>query len=140
LTRSSNVLTGHHGTKPAAYGSHPTAPVVTGLKEQLIGLNYQVTADQFGIFRRGGFLVTPSVAVHNENSEPIAAGSLDDPAKQFREFAAECMELAQATRSPEKRSVYLEMARVWHQMALRWENKIGEGSAKPEASVKSDGV
>ena len=64
--------------------------------------------------------------MRNENSEPIAAGSLDDHAKQFREFAAECMELAQATRSPEKRNVYLEMARVWHQMALRWEKKITE--------------
>jgi hypothetical protein len=78
--------------------------------------------------------------VRNENSEPIAAESLDDPAKQFRKCVAECMELAQATRSPEKRNVYLEMARIWHQMALRWEKKIGEGSAKPEASVKSDGV
>ena len=29
--------------------------VVTGLKEQLIGLNYQATADQFGIFQRGIF-------------------------------------------------------------------------------------
>jgi len=65
--------------------------------------------------------------VQKENSEPIAAGGLDDPAKQFREFAAECMELAQTTRSPEKRRVYLEMARVWHQMALRWEKKIAEG-------------
>jgi hypothetical protein len=65
--------------------------------------------------------------VQKENSEPIAAGGLDDPAKQFREFAAECMELAQTTRSPEKRMVYLEMARVWHQMALRWEKKIAEG-------------
>jgi hypothetical protein len=78
--------------------------------------------------------------VRNENSEPIAAGSLDDPAKQFREFAAECMELARTARSLEKRKVYLEMARVWHQMALRWEKKIADRSAKPEASVKSDGV
>jgi len=78
--------------------------------------------------------------VRKENSEPVAAGGLDDPAKQFREFAAECMELAQTAHSPEKRNVYLEMARVWHQMALRWEKKIAEGSVKPEASVKSDGV
>ena len=61
--------------------------------------------------------------MRKENSEPVAAGGLDDPAKQFREFAAECMELAQTTHSPEKRNVYLEMARVWHQMALRWEKK-----------------
>ena len=50
------------------------------------------------------------------------------------------MELARTARSLEKRKVYLEMARVWHQMALRWEKKIAEKSAKPEASVKSDGV
>ena len=62
--------------------------------------------------------------MRNENSEPIAAGSLDDPAKQFREFAAECMELARTARSLEKRKVYLEMARVWHQMALRWEKRL----------------
>jgi len=78
--------------------------------------------------------------MRNENNEPIAAGSLDDSAKQFREFAAECLELARTAASLEKRKVYLEMGRVWHQMALRWEKKIVEGSAKPEASVKSDGV
>jgi hypothetical protein len=37
------------------------------------------------------------------------------------------MELAQTTHSPEKRNLYLEMARVWHQMAHRWEKKIAEG-------------
>jgi len=74
--------------------------------------------------------------VQKENS--IATEGLDDPAKQFREFAAECVALAQAAHPTEKRNLYLEMARVWHEMALRWEKKIVEGSAKP--SVKSDGV
>jgi len=78
--------------------------------------------------------------VRKENSEPIAAGGLNDPAKQFREFAAECVELAQTAHSPQKRDVYLEMARIWREMALRWEKKIAEGSVNPEASVKSDGV
>ena len=41
----------------------------------------------------------------------------------FREFAAECTQLAQATPTPEKRALYLRMASVWHQMALRWEKK-----------------
>jgi hypothetical protein len=41
----------------------------------------------------------------------------------FREFAAECAELAQGNSSPEKRTLYLKMASVWHQMALRWEKK-----------------
>jgi hypothetical protein len=46
-----------------------------------------------------------------------------EPSTLFREFAAECMELAQTTSSPEKHSLYLKMACVWHQMALRWEKK-----------------
>ena len=37
----------------------------------------------------------------------------------FREFAAECMELAQS--SPEKQALYMKMASVWFQMAQRWE-------------------
>ena len=44
--------------------------------------------------------------------EPFAAGGLDNPAAQFREFTKECLELAQRTRSPEKRLVYLDLARV----------------------------
>jgi len=46
-----------------------------------------------------------------------------DPSTLFREFAAECMELAQTKSSPEKRALYLKMASVWHQMAQRWEKK-----------------
>jgi len=41
----------------------------------------------------------------------------------FREFAAECMELAQTTPTPEKRALYMKMASLWHQMAQRWEKK-----------------
>jgi acid phosphatase class B len=40
---------------------------------------------------------------------------------RFREFAAECIELAQTASSPEKHALYLKMASVWHQMAQRWE-------------------
>jgi len=46
-----------------------------------------------------------------------------DPSTLFREFAAECMELAKTKSSPEKRALYLKMASVWHQMAQRWEKK-----------------
>jgi acid phosphatase class B len=59
--------------------------------------------------------------------EPFAAGGLDDPAKQFREFAAECLELGRDTTSPEKHRMYLEMARVWYQMARRWEKRLQPG-------------
>ena len=45
-----------------------------------------------------------------------------EPATLFREFAAECMELAQ-TKTPEKRTLYVKMASIWHQMAQRWEKK-----------------
>jgi hypothetical protein len=45
------------------------------------------------------------------------------PPTLFREFAAECLELAQTAASPEKRALYLKMASEWHQMAQRWEKK-----------------
>jgi hypothetical protein len=56
-----------------------------------------------------------------ENNGPIFEGC--DPATLFREFAAECIELAQTNASPEKHALYLKMADVWHQMAQRWEKK-----------------
>jgi hypothetical protein len=42
------------------------------------------------------------------------------------------MELAQTTISPEKRVLYLKMARVLHQMALRWEKKDQERAGADE--------
>ena len=56
-----------------------------------------------------------------KNGEPTFEGL--EPSTLFREFAAECMELAQTASSPEKHALYLKMACVWHQMALRWEKK-----------------
>ena len=53
--------------------------------------------------------------------EPFAAGGLNNPAAQFREFTAEYLELAQKTRSPEKRRAFLDLARLCFQLALRWE-------------------
>ena len=46
-----------------------------------------------------------------------------EPSTIFREFAAECLELAQTARSAEKNALYLKMASVWHEMAQRWERK-----------------
>ena len=60
--------------------------------------------------------------------EPFAAGGLDNPAAQFREFAAECLELAEKTLWPEKRQVYLDLARVCFQLALSWEKKGSDGA------------
>jgi hypothetical protein len=56
-----------------------------------------------------------------ENSNHTFVGC--EPSTLYREFATECMELARTTPTPEKRSLYLRMASVWHQMALRWEKK-----------------
>jgi len=46
-----------------------------------------------------------------------------EPSSLFRDFAAECIELAQTASPPEKRALYLKMASVWHQMAQHWEKK-----------------
>jgi hypothetical protein len=46
-----------------------------------------------------------------------------EPSPLFRDFAAECIELAQTASSPEKRALYAKMASVWYQMAQRWEKK-----------------
>jgi len=62
-----------------------------------------------------------------ENNEPTFEGC--EPSTLFREFAAECMELAQTTPTPEKRALYLKMASLWHQMAQRWEKKGEPASA-----------
>jgi hypothetical protein len=56
-----------------------------------------------------------------ENNELTFEGR--DSATLFREFAAECIELAQTNSSPEKHALYLKMASIWHQMARRWEKK-----------------
>lgn len=58
---------------------------------------------------------------NKENDGPTFEGLYPSPL--FREFAAECVELARAAQTPEKRALYLKMAGVWHQMALRWEKK-----------------
>ncbi len=53
-----------------------------------------------------------------KNGEPTFEGL--EPSTLFREFAAECMELARNAASPEKRTIYLKMTRLWHEGALRW--------------------
>jgi hypothetical protein len=46
-----------------------------------------------------------------------------EPSILFREFAAECIELAQTASSLRKHALYMKMASVWFQMAQRWEKK-----------------
>jgi len=62
-----------------------------------------------------------------ENNGPTFEGC--EPSTLFRDFAAECIELAQTSSSPEKRTLYLKMASVWHEMAQRWEKKTLAGAA-----------
>jgi hypothetical protein len=57
-----------------------------------------------------------------ENSDPVFEG-LSAPTL-FREFAAECTQLARTAPTHEKRAFYLRMASVWHQFAVRSE-KMG---------------
>jgi hypothetical protein len=78
-------------------------------------------------FNSGGQIVLSGVKIESrsevmpkECSKPITEG-LDTASTQFREFAAECVDLARNSSSPERRMVYLEMASIWHQTALRWQ-------------------
>ena len=92
----------------------------SGRNEQSIDPNYQASARPLGIFRRV-FSRRQSRRMPKEDHEITFEGR--NPATLFREFAAECMELAQTNSSPEKRALFLNMAGVWHQMAQRWEKK-----------------
>jgi hypothetical protein len=90
-----------------------------GRIKQSIGLEYQALAVSFGL---STLVFKGDVErMSKENDGPTFEGL--DPSTLFREFAAECMELAQITPTPEKRALYLKMASVWRQMALRWEDK-----------------
>jgi hypothetical protein len=93
---------------------------LSGRKTQSIGLNYQALALPFGILRRW-FHDTEADEMPKEDNNHIFEGC--EPSSLFRDFAAECIELAQAASSPEKRALYAKMASVWHQMAQRWEKK-----------------
>jgi hypothetical protein len=58
------------------------------------------------------------------------------PPQLFREFAAECMELAQTSSTPEgKRALYLKMASVWHQMAQRCRSRSRRHSSAASALI-----
>ena len=57
-----------------------------------------------------------------EKKDEIAFESCQ-PSTLFREFAAECIDLARTASSPEKHALYMKMASVWHQIAQRWEKK-----------------
>ena len=95
--------------------------VLVGLNQQSIGVNHQATADQFAIIS-AGVLIKPMSKKMPKEDNGITFQDCD-PSTLFREFAAECMELAQTTPTPEKRLLYLKMARLWHQIAQGWGKK-----------------
>ena len=46
-------------------------------------------------------------------------------AQQYLEFRDECLRWAQAARTDAEREVYLELAKTWHEAALRVERSLG---------------
>ena len=95
-----------------------------GLNEHSIGLNYHATTASF---RYCG------VSLHDAKADEMPKENSGitfedcEPSKVFREFAIECMELAQTASSPEKRAVYLKMASV----GIRWRS---DGKRKASGS------
>ena len=67
---------------------------------------------------------------HNADAEGMS-GKNDEitfdgrkPSAHFREFAVECLELAETASSPEKQALFMKMASAWFRVAQRWEKKI----------------
>src|SRR5215469_11374302 len=95
--------------------------VLVGLNGQSIGMSHQATADRFAIISAGVLIIPMSKKMPKEDNGIAFEGC--EPSTLFREFAVECIELAQTASSPEKHALYMKMASVWHQMAQRWEKK-----------------
>src|SRR5262249_53942195 len=95
--------------------------VLVRLHERSIRLNHQDTADQVAIISAGGLIIPMSKKMPKEDNGIAFEGC--EPSILFREFAAECIELAQTASSLRKHALYMKMASVWFQMAQRWEKK-----------------
>jgi hypothetical protein len=48
----------------------------------------------------------------------------DASSKLFREYAAEFVELARNATSADQRFLYLKMANIWRETAIRWERDL----------------
>jgi hypothetical protein len=60
-------------------------------------------------------------------------------AKEYREYAAECMDWARTAKSDQERDTFLQMAQTWLNAALVAEGRLGQtGSAGNSASKKGD--
>jgi hypothetical protein len=54
----------------------------------------------------------------------------DASSKLFREYAAEFVELARNATSLDQRFLYLKMANIWQETAIRWERDLVKGQDK----------
>jgi len=62
-------------------------------------------------------------------------------AKEYRSYAAECMEWAKTARSDQERNTFLEMAKTWLQAATvadRASLPSVNGAIRPSPSVSTD--
>jgi hypothetical protein len=50
--------------------------------------------------------------------------ALDASSKMFREYAAEFVQLARNATSTETRFLFLKMASIWQETAIRWERDL----------------
>src|SRR5215813_14077800 len=82
--------------------------VLVGLNERSIGMNHQATADQFAIISAGVLIIPMSKKMPKEDNGIAFEGC--EPSTLFRQFAAECIELAQTASSPERHALFMKMA------------------------------
>jgi hypothetical protein len=61
-------------------------------------------------------------------------------AKEYRDYAGECMGWAKSARTDEERVTFLDMAKTWLQAAAMAERQssAGNGAKPPTRSVSSD--
>ena len=52
-----------------------------------------------------------------------------DRAKEYRRYAAECLRVAHQSNDPNDKSLLLEMAQRWHELAERVERRDGDSSS-----------
>jgi hypothetical protein len=79
-----------------------TRTFTDGPNKQSIGLTYQVTVGPLRLIQ-GSFCNADAEGMPGKNDKTTFKGR--EPSTLFREFAAECMELAQTATSPEKGAV-----------------------------------
>jgi hypothetical protein len=65
--------------------------------------------------------------------------ALDPSSRMFREYAAEFLQLARNATSTETRFLYIKMASIWQETAIRWERDLLRDQEKfrRESAAKS---